>query len=102
MGWVSVAEQLHIQALHHQVQCKAWDAVVQSTLEQGRRVLWSEESHFSVWQSNGQVWVWRLVVERYLPDCIVPSVKLVEGDYHLGLFFWGWAAWPLSSSERNS
>ncbi|CAI9533217.1 unnamed protein product, partial [Staurois parvus] len=43
------------------------------TLEQWRRVLWSEESRFSVWQSDGPVWVWRLPGEQYLPDCIVSS-----------------------------
>ncbi|CAI9532107.1 unnamed protein product, partial [Staurois parvus] len=43
------------------------------TLEQWRRVFWSDESCFSVWQSDGPVWIWWLP-ERYLPDCIVPSV----------------------------
>ncbi|CAI9574897.1 unnamed protein product [Staurois parvus] len=27
------------------------------TLKQWRRVLWSDESHFFVWQSDGRVWV---------------------------------------------
>ncbi|CAI9606090.1 unnamed protein product, partial [Staurois parvus] len=44
------------------------------TLEQWRCVLWSDESRFSVWQSDGCVWVWQLPGEQYLPDCILPSV----------------------------
>ena len=84
----------------HRIQwCKArrhW------TLEQGKRVLWRDESRFSIWQSDGGVWVWLLPGKRYLYDCIVPSVKFDGGgDYSVGLFFRSWAR-PLRSSERNS
>ncbi|CAI9610087.1 unnamed protein product, partial [Staurois parvus] len=43
-------------------------------LEQWRRVVWSDESRFSLWLSDGHVRVWWLPGEWYLPDCIVPSV----------------------------
>uniref|UniRef100_A0A3B3RS52 Uridine-cytidine kinase n=1 Tax=Paramormyrops kingsleyae TaxID=1676925 RepID=A0A3B3RS52_9TELE len=78
-------------------------SVLESTPQvRGMHTIISDESRFSVWQSDGRVWVWRLPGERYLPDCIVSSVKFGGGgDYGVGLFFRGWA-WPLSSSERNS
>ncbi|CAI9582873.1 unnamed protein product, partial [Staurois parvus] len=38
------------------------------TLEQWRHVLWSGESHFSVWQSDGRVWL--VVARRMVLACL--------------------------------
>ena len=33
---------------------------------QWKRVLWSDESRFTIWQSDGRIWTWQLPGECYL------------------------------------
>ncbi|GFV93457.1 transposable element Tc1 transposase [Trichonephila clavipes] len=50
------------------------------TVDMWKTVLWSDESRFTVWQSDGRVWVWRMPSESFFCDCIVPTVKFGGGS----------------------
>jgi hypothetical protein len=39
------------------------------------RVIWSDESSFTLFTTSGRVYVWRTPKEAYNPECLVPTVK---------------------------
>ena len=43
-------------------------------------VVWSDESKFNVFDSDGTVMVWRITKEELDPQCTVPTVKYGDGS----------------------
>jgi hypothetical protein len=39
------------------------------------RVIWLDESPFTLFSTSGRVYVWRTPKEAYNPECLVPTVK---------------------------
>jgi hypothetical protein len=49
---------------------------------------------YTMWQSEGRIWVWRIPGERYLPAYVLPTVIFGGGGITLWvLFFMEWT-WP--------
>lgn len=53
--------------------------------EEWNAVIWSDESRFLLFESDGQHWVWRRPHEKYDVDCLVPTVK----SNSEGVMIWG-------------
>ncbi|GFX65392.1 QLQ domain-containing protein [Trichonephila clavipes] len=50
------------------------------TVDMWKTVLWSDESRFTVWQSDGHVWIWWMPGELFFSDCIGLTVKFGGGS----------------------
>lgn len=65
------------------------------TLEDWQRVIFSDESPFTLFQSAGRVWVRRRAGEAFRPDCMNPTVKHGGGKIQVWGCFSYWSAGPL-------
>ncbi|CAM4900557.1 unnamed protein product [Rotaria socialis] len=54
-----------------------------------KQVLWSDESKYNLFGSDGKVMVWRTPTEEFNPRCTVPTVKHGGGNVKV----WGCFAW---------
>lgn len=55
------------------------------TMAEWNKILWSDESKFNLFGSDGRVYVRRRMGEEYLPECVQPTVKFGGGN----VMMWG-------------
>lgn len=71
MEWLFMAKQLHPSLTSASpMKNVAFKGIKHLPLESGavETVLYGEESHLSVWKSDGHVWVWQLPGQQHFPD----------------------------------
>ena len=65
------------------------------SLTEWTKVVFSDESRFGLFHSDGRARVWRQAGERHHPDCVTPTVKFGGGSVMVwGCFSW-WGVGPL-------
>jgi hypothetical protein len=57
------------------------------TVDNWKRVIWSDESRYTMWRSDGRVWVWPMPGGQYLPASVVPTAKFGGGSNTVWGFF---------------
>ena len=50
-----------------------------------KNIVWSDESKFNLFDSDGKVMVWRTPCEEFDPKCTIPTIKQGSGS----VMIWG-------------
>ena len=64
----------------------AWERVCWS-LTDWHKIIWSDESKFNLFGSDGRIYVRRRVGEEYLPQCVQQMVKFGGGSVMYGVAY---------------
>ncbi|CAB5202695.1 unnamed protein product [Rhizophagus irregularis] len=74
LGSYTVRKKPHLTAKHRTDRLK-WCKEKKNWIEEWKQVVWSDESRFALFQSDGQARVWRSPGETYNKDCIQPTME---------------------------
>jgi transposase len=100
LGSYTAKKKPHLTKKHRTDRLK-WCKEKKNWAEEWKQVVWSDESRFALFQSDGRARVWRSPGEAYNKDCIQPTVKFGGGS----VMFWGCFGWhgvgPLVVVEGN-
>lgn len=79
----NISEKNRIVRLNWTRERQSW------TINNWKKVVWSDESRFTLFRNDGKIHVWRLPKEKYDINCLVPTVKHGGG----GVMMWGCFSW---------
>mgnify|MGYP003466449606 CR=1 len=66
-----------------------------------QKIIWSDESRFTLFHSDGRQFAWRRSDERFHPDCVLPTVKYGGGSIMFWSYFTVNGTGPLVKCTNN-
>jgi hypothetical protein len=65
------------------------------TIDDWKKIVWNDESRFTLFQNDGKIRVWHLQKEKYDIDCFIPTMKHGGGGV---MMWWCFSCWVGSFS----
>jgi hypothetical protein len=83
----------------NQINRLIWAKMRKTWVDEWLNVIWSDESRFKLFKSDGRIWTWRKPGHRYDCQHLIPTVKFGGGSVMVwGCFSW-WGLGPLVTIE---
>ena len=70
----------YVNKINREKQLKFAKEMLEKSVDFSKNVVWSDESKFNLFGSDGEVMIWRTPREEFDPKCTIPTIKQGDGS----------------------